>query len=95
MEIIIFLYPSFSASAILFSILLIALISPERPISPAKQVRESIGTSWSEDNIEQTIAKSIAVSSTFMPPVIFKNTSFAPNLNPHLFLKQPIAYSFV
>jgi len=39
LEIIILLYPSFSASAILLSILFTALISPERPISPAKHVK--------------------------------------------------------
>ena len=38
LEIIICLYPNFSASAIRFSILFTARISPDNPISPAKQV---------------------------------------------------------
>ena len=41
--------------------------------------------------MEQITAKSIAVSSIFIPPVIFKKTSLAPNLNPHFFSRT--AYS--
>ena len=43
--------------------------------------------SWSDDKIEQITAKSIAVSSIFIPPVIFRNTSFIPSRNPHFFSK--------
>ena len=38
-----------------------------------------------DDSTAATTAKSIAGSSTFIPPAIFKKTSFAPNLKPQRF----------
>ena len=79
------LYPNFSASKIRWSILETGLISPAKPTSAAKQTFGLIATSWLEDKIAATTAKSMAGSSTLIPPVMFKKTSLAPNLNPALF----------
>ena len=62
-------------------------ISPDRPTSPAKHILSVIAQSSLEDRMAATTAKSIEGSSTFIPPVMFKNTSFAPNLKPHRFSK--------
>ena len=47
----------------------------------------NIGKSMLEDKIEATTDKSKAGSLTFIPPIIFKKTSFFPSLNPHFFSK--------
>ena len=60
-------------------------ISPDNPTSPAKQHVDGIGISAFEDNTAQTTAKSIAGSSTLIPPAKFKNTSFTPIRKPHRF----------
>jgi len=79
--------PNFSASNIRCSTRCIGLISPDKPTSAAKQKSFCSETSSLEDKIDATTAKSMAGSSTLIPPVIFKNTSFAPNLNPARFSK--------
>ena len=62
-------------------------ISPARPTSAAKQISLATEMSSLLDNIAATTARSIAVSSTEIPPVIFKNTSLAPSLKPARFSK--------
>ena len=79
------LKPNFSASEIRWSTLVTGLTSPANPISAAKHIDLSIEISIFEDNTAATTAKSMAGSSTLIPPVIFKNTSLAPNLNPARF----------
>jgi len=86
-EINIFPKPSFSASLILCSILETGLISPDKPISPAKHIFLLIEKSIFEDNIAAKIAISVAGSVTFNPPAIFRKTSFVESLNPALFSK--------
>ena len=73
----IFSNPSFSASVMRCSTLLIGLISPDKPTSAAKHTFGFMAMSWLDDNIAATTAKSIAGSSTLIPPVTFKKTSFA------------------
>jgi hypothetical protein len=65
--------------------LLTPLSSPERSISAHKQVSLSILILIFEDKIAETTAKSMAVSSILMPPVILTNTSLTPILNPAFF----------
>ena len=79
--------PSFSASWMRWSTRFTGLISPERPTSPAKQKSLLTGMSSLEDKIAATTAKSIAGSSTEIPPVTFKKTSLAPNRKPARFSK--------
>ena len=62
-------------------------ISPDKPTSPAKQKSFPIEISSLLDKIAATTAKSIAGSSTEIPPVTFKKTSLVPNLNPARFSK--------
>ena len=62
-------------------------ISPERPTSPARQILSGMAPSSLDDKMAHKTAKSMEGTSTFIPPVMFKNTSFAPSLNPHLFSK--------
>ena len=63
------------------------LSSPERPISAAKQTPLGTEIFILLDNIAAITAKSIAGSSIFIPPVIFKKTSFVPKLNLAFFSK--------
>ena len=64
---------------------LTARISPDKPISPAKQVLNGTGISSCDEIMAAASPRSIAGSSTRMPPVIFRNTSLAPNLKPQRF----------
>ena len=59
--------------------------SPDKPTSADSAMFLAIGKSALEDKTAATTAKSIAGSSTRIPPAMFKNTSFAPNLKPHRF----------
>ena len=62
-------------------------ISPESPTSPAKQTSLPTAISSLDESIEATTAKSIAGSSTEIPPVTFRKTSLVPNLKPARFSK--------
>ena len=88
LEMMIFSKPSFSASVIRWSMRLTGRISPESPTSAEKHIFGSMGISSLEESTEVTTARSIAGSSTLIPPAIFRKTSFAPSLNPHLFSRQ-------
>ena len=77
--------PSFSASRIRCSILGTGRTSPASPISAAKHRDLSIGISTLEESTAAATARSMAGSSTEMPPVILRNTSLAPNLKPARF----------
>ena len=74
-EIIISENPSFSASAILESILPIDLISPFKPTSPQKHILLLIAISLYDDMIAKHNAKSADGSSILIPPAIFMKTS--------------------
>ena len=74
--IIIWLKPSFSASATRCSIRLTGLTSPLRPTSPAMHQPLSMAVSTLLDNTAEMILRSIAKSVTRKPPAIFMNTSF-------------------
>lgn len=94
-DIKIFSKPNLSASAILWSILVTGLSSPLSPVSAAKQYWELMERS-SEDEIMLTrTARSIAGSSTFIPPAIFRKTSLLISLKPPLFLKLLKALTIV
>ena len=94
-EINIFENPNFSASVILCSNLWTGLISPESPTSAAKQYFSFKTISSLDDITAATTARSSAVSSTEIPPVIFKNTSFEASLNPTLFSNYTIWISII
>ena len=64
-----------------------ALISPLNPTSPAKQQLSGTAESSLDERIAAITAKSIAGSSTRIPPVIFKKTSFIFNRKPARFSK--------
>ena len=66
---------------------LTGLISPESPTSPAKQKPSAMAMSSFEDKIAATTAKSIAVSSTEIPPVTFQENVFCSQSKPARFLK--------
>jgi hypothetical protein len=50
---------------------------PDKPTSPAKQKTFITGMSSLEDKMAATTARSIAGSSTLMPPVMLRKTSLA------------------
>ena len=81
----ILLNPILDASRIRCSIRETGLISPDKPVSPEKQISLPIGISRFEERTELIIARSIAGSFTLMPPAILRKTSFTPNLKPALF----------
>ena len=81
----IFSIPSLSASAMRASILLTERISPESPTSAAKAYLLLISTSSFDDNIAATTARSMAGSSTRIPPAMLRKTSFVERRNPALF----------
>ena len=77
--------PIFSASLILLSTRVTGRISPLKPTSAANVILGEMAISSFEERMAQITARSIPGSSTLIPPAIFRKTSFAPSLNPHLF----------
>lgn len=69
------LNPSRSASANRFSTRFTARTSPPKPTSATKQTDDGMVQFSNEEIKEMQMARSIAGSSTFIPPVMFRKTS--------------------
>ena len=72
--------PIFSSSAMRFSALGVALISPVRPTSPKTATLDPTGVSVNDDKIAVTMAKSIDGSENLRPPIIEINISLDMSL---------------